>query len=119
MKYQRADSIAKKTLSVLLAAAYLTIFIVHDVVFEEPPVFAVPGKASENLISSDVCDDQSLAPASEHHCPFCSGFVDTHAGPFVGTMDRSWLGVSTPDSYSEALPIQHSCRPRDPPDIPA
>ncbi len=119
MQYQRADSIAKKALSVLLAAAYLTIFIVHDVVFEEPPVFAVPNEASENLISSAVCDDESFASATEHHCPFCSGFVDTYAEPFMGTMDRSWLGVSTPDSYSEALPTRHSCRPRDPPGIPA
>jgi hypothetical protein len=117
MSSMRTVSTKKKVFLVLLATVYLTVFIAHDIIVDRPPQPPPTQTEADNSLAPADLHQGQLVSASEHHCPFCSGFVDTHIDPFIGTIESSWLGVSLPVIHYKPLPTQHSCRPRDPPSI--
>ena len=78
----RSRDPGRVALALLMAIVYLTVFLAHDLVFAERPSWPQPAEAASALASADSYAADSNS-GLEHHCPFCSGFVDTHTEPVV------------------------------------
>ena len=67
-------------LAALMAIVYLTVFLAHDIVYGECTPWPPPAKTTSALSSATAFAEDGNS-GLEHHCPFCSGFVDTHVEP--------------------------------------
>ena len=79
---RRSRDPGRVALAALMAVVYLTVFIGHDLVYGEHVLWPPPEKATSALSSADAFIEDGNT-GLEHHCPFCSGFVDTHVEPEV------------------------------------
>jgi hypothetical protein len=97
-------SVSRKGLIFALAAVFLLVYLAHDLIF-------LSADAGSSILDSSAFSrtDQStplrVLNTSVHHCPFCSGFVDTHAEIAV-----LWHADST-DMWTVELVSRHSAQP--------
>jgi len=69
----------KALFSLLLACIYITVFLSHDLVFIESDFSRSANPFGSTKLSQQTHRSKSILTSQEHNCPFCFGFVDSHA----------------------------------------
>ncbi len=69
----------KACLALPLVLVYLIVFLAHDIVYPDVPPGIFTASGNEKAAVFDPYHVDQLQWSDDHYCPFCSGFVDTHA----------------------------------------
>lgn len=65
---------------ICLAVLYLSVFLLHDLVFGSSPGDDTSWQLRYGAESADQTPGVgTLTPENHHVCPFCDGFIDNHA----------------------------------------